>query len=227
MKKLHLIWLSLTWLLFIGQIGLAYADTPSPDTTYVQAETAAFLEKQTAIRNELREGLNRLQSVCKKKPQGGTVNLSELQLDTAQRLAQNKQRATDAERLAETGIKRYLEEVKRRRNERCNPLSGLFKEKGDRGSSPNACQIAMAEQKAAESLASWFTEYQNVSRARFALFEELIQTEARGCARPGFTERMLGIYELNNLSTELGIADYFARTADKIRNLHQAAAEAK
>ena len=227
MTKVHLIRQTLIWLLFIGQTGLACADILSPDTTYVQAEVASFIAKQTSIRNELREGINRLQSVCKKKPQGGTVKLSELQLDTAQRLSQNKQRANDAERLAETGIKRYQEEVKRRRNERCNPLSGMFKDKGDRGSSSNACQIAMAEQKAAESLASWFTEYQDISRTRFALFQDLMQTEARGCARPGFTEQLLGIYEANNLSSEIGVAEYFARTTDKIRSLHQLAVEAK
>jgi hypothetical protein len=212
---------TLVWLLFLARTGSAWADAALPDATYVQSEVASFVLKQTAIRNELREGVNRLQSVCKKKPKSETVKLSELQQDTYQRLLQNKQRSNEADKLAESVIKRYIDEAKRRRGESCNPLFSLFREKADRGSSANSCQLATAELKTAESLMLRFSEYQEISRTRYTLFQELLQAEARGCARPGFSEQLLGIYEGNNLSTELGITDYFVGITDKIRGLYQ------
>lgn len=221
MLRLQIIRWALVWLLLLARVDSSWGDTATSDATYVQSEVALFVTKQAAIRNELREGVNRLQSVCTKKPKGDTAKLSELQQETSQRLLQNKQRTTEADKLAESVIKRYIDEAKRRRNERCNALSSLFKEKADRGTSASSCQVAEAELKSAESLIPRFSEYQEISRTRYALFQELLQSEARGCARPGFTEQLLGIYEVNNLSVELGIADYFVRITDKMRSLFQ------
>jgi hypothetical protein len=220
-QRPHLFRWTLVWFFCFARTGSAWGDAPPPDATYVQSEVASFVTKQAAIRNELREGVNRLQSVCKKKAKSETVKLSELQQETSQRLLQNKQRSNEADKLAETVIKRYMDEAKRRRNERCNALSSLFKEKDDRGPSASSCQLAEAEFKSAESLLPRFSEYQEISRTRYVLFQELLQSEARGCARPGFTEQLLGIYEGNNLSVELGVTDYFVRITGKMRSLFQ------
>lgn len=195
----------------------AVAVSQSPESTYVLSEVSSFVAAQAAIRNELRDGVNRLQSVCKKKAQSGGAKLSDLQQDTSQRLLQTKQRTNEAERAAETAVKRYLDEAKTRRSEKCNALSGLFKEKGDRAPSAATCQQAEAEFKNAESLNLRLSEYKEISRSRQELFQELLQTEARGCTRPGFTEQLFGVYQTNNLGTDLGIAEYFTRVIDKLR----------
>lgn len=205
----------------------AYADTQGSEPTYVLSEISSFIGAQAAIRNELRDGVNRLQSVCKKKAPSGGAKLSDLQQETAQRLLQNRQRITEAERAAEAAVKRYVEEAKVRRNEKCNALSGLFKDKADRASAGNACPQAEAELKSAESLSLRFSEYKEISRGRYELFQELLQTETRGCTRPGFTEQLFGVYQTNNLSTELGIAEYFVRVADKLRSTHKSATGAE
>lgn len=205
------------------------AENYPPAYTYVQSEIAVFIQKQAIIRNELKDGVARLQNVCKKKPKTLPSPLSGLEKDLSARLAENRRRVADAEKLAEAAVRNYAEEVKRSKNERCNPLTDFFKEKSEKSAPATLfCAALGLETKAAESLATRLAEYKEISRTRHDLFKELLAAESRGCARQGFTEQLLLVYEANNLNVELGIADNFLGFVSKTRDaLRTAPLEAK
>lgn len=210
--------------------GIAWAaENYPPAYTYVQTEVASFIEKQASIRNELRDGVARLQNVCKKKPKSPLPPLSGPERDVSSRLTENRRRVFDAEKLAETAIRNYAEEIKRRKSERCNSVLDFFREKTEKRTQTTAlCASLDLETKAAESLAARLVEYKEISRTRHELFKELLFAESRGCARPGFTEQLLSVYEANNLNVELGVADYFLDIVGKTReSIRVAPVEAK
>ena len=200
------------------------AESDPPAYTYVQTEIATFIQKQASIRNELREGVSRLQNVCKKKPKTIPSPLIGQERDLSARLAENRRKSFDAGKLAEAAVRNYSEEIKRRKGEQCNSLRDFFREKNEK-LSPVAtiCTALGLEMKAAESLAARLTEYKEISRARYDLFQELLLAESRGCARQGFTEQLLLVYEANNLNVELGIEDSFlgfiGKTRDALRTV--------
>ena len=205
------------------------ADNFPPAYTYVQSEVATFIQKQAIIRNELRDGVARLQNVCKKKPKAFPSPLGGQEKDLSARLAENRRRVVDAEKLAEAAVRNYVDEIKRHKSERCNPLTDFFQGKSEKSAQASLiCASLGLETKAAESLAARLTEYKEISRTRHDLFQELLAAESRGCARQGFTEQLLLVYEANNLNVELGIADNFLGFVSKTRDaLRTAPLEAK
>lgn len=205
------------------------AETDPPAYTYVQTEIATFIQKQASIRNELRDGVSRLQNVCKKKPKTIPSPLLEQERDLSARLAENKRRSVDAEKLAEAAVRNYSDEIKRRKSEQCNAFLDFFRERNEKLSPVSAvCASLALETKAAESLAARLSEYKEISRSRYDLFQELLLAESRGCARQGFSEQLLLVYEANNLNVERGIADNFLGFITKTRDaLRTAPLEAK
>jgi hypothetical protein len=192
------------------------------ENTYVETEVKPFVERQVGIHVELRDGLSRLLAACNKKQKGPPPALPDELRSVSTRLERNQRQASDAEKLADNAVGSYLADIKQRKNRRCGALSLL---NSDRAGSEKAqiCAALESEQQSADLLLQQLARYKETSKARYAVFRDLLQAEARGCTRPGFTENLLSVYEKNNLVAETGVTEMFSVATGKLRESYKAA----
>lgn len=204
---------------FFAGIAISAHPTENESTSsYVKAEVRIFIQRQLIIRNEIKDGIFRLQGSCKKKASGSNAALTDEQRVVSARIIEIRQRITAAENVAETRTRDYVQILQNSKNERCNALKNFFSNRSNNESNEVlVCEKLSKELKAAEEIRELFLEYQTISRSRLELFQEMLKLEARECARPGFTARVLSIYELSNLSSEIYVGEFFNTQINKLR----------
>ena len=204
--------------LLAGSATCAHAAESASQSVYVQAEVSDFVRRQLTIRDELKEGVTRLQRACKKKPIAGAAELREEQRLVAAHLVENRQRSAAAEKVADNATRDYVQQLQKTKGGRCNALKAFFIDRT--GSDPETtrfCARLDEELKAAQGLRERFLEYQSLSRSRSELFQEMLKLEARDCVRADFTNRMLSVYEPSNLAIETGVGEFFSNSVNKLR----------
>lgn len=182
--------------------GLARAQAAPPPSA---PAPAAFIATQKAIEVELRGGLTRLQSACRRKVSPATAAPGE---DAAvkSRLAARAARLEPVERRMQQTAFDLLTLAKTSRAAACSPIQEALTLVSSRAISPqSACGVALSDVARAESMVQLAADYRAISSSRQAALTDLLRMEAQGCVRPGFSAQVLNTYESANAAVEQSV----------------------